>query len=197
MALVGLAGDTEKLTLEPDYGGIMSKRWLCFAAVAAVLAVTGCGTSKDSHSRATTSPQTSRVVASTTTTTTTPPPPLLNRRGENGEVVQQDGLVGSGSLTVINDDKSDVAVVVTNGDPKAPQATIYVQGNSRATLSGISGTYYVYLKSGTDWDQSALAFTRNRQFQKFDDSFDESSDWEVTLKPSIGGNASTSDVPAF
>ncbi|MEV6276181.1 hypothetical protein [Nocardia sp. NPDC051832] len=174
----------------------MSKRLLCVVAVAAALVAAGCGTSKDTSSRATTSPQTSRAVASTTKSTA-PPAPLLNRRAGNGEVVQQAGLVGAGNLTVINDDKSDVAVVVTNGDPKAPQATMYIQANSRATLSGIAGTYYVYLKSGTDWDQAALAFTRDRQFQKFDDSFDESSDWEVTLKPSIGGNASTSDVPAF
>ncbi|GAB2634953.1 hypothetical protein [Nocardia goodfellowii] len=137
------------------------------------------------------------MTAATSSTTTTPPAPLLNRRAENGQVVQQDGLVGAGSLTIINDDKSDVAVVVTNGDPKNPQATIYVQAHSRATLDGIAGTYFVYLKFGVDWDETTLMFTRDRQFQKFDDPFDAASDWEVTLKPSIAGNASTSDVPAF
>lgn len=106
-------------------------------------------------------------------------------------------MVGSGTLRIDNGNSKDFAVVVTNGDPKSPQATIYVQGNSEATLSGIAGTYYVYLKSGTDWDQATLGFTRDRDFQKFDDPFDANSDWELTLKPSIGGNASTSDVPAF
>ncbi|WP_067538232.1 hypothetical protein [Nocardia crassostreae] len=100
-------------------------------------------------------------------------------------------------MTIINDTNGDCAVVVTNSDPKAPQATIYVQGNSQATLDCIAGTYYVYLKYGTDWDQAALGFTRDRDFSKFDDSFDADSDWEIQLQPSIGGNASTSDVPAF
>jgi len=122
---------------------------------------------------------------------------VLNRRAENGQVVQQNGLAGSGTLRVINGNNADFAVMVTNGDPAAPQATIYVQGNSEATLSGIAGTYFVYMKSGVDWDGAALGFTRSRTFQKFDDPFDAESDWEITLQPSIGGNASTSDVPAF
>ncbi len=105
--------------------------------------------------------------------------------------------MGAGNLTIVNGNSSDFAVVVTNSDPKAPQATIYVQANSEATLSGIAGTYFVYLKSGTDWDDATLTFTRDRDFSKFDDPFDAGSDWEITLQPSIGGNASTSDVPAF
>ncbi|MFI9503455.1 hypothetical protein [Nocardia sp. NPDC052566] len=126
-----------------------------------------------------------------------PPPPLVNRRADNGEIVQQDGLVGPGELHIINDNTRDYAVVVTNGDPKAPQATIYVHGRSEATLSGIAGTYFVYLKSGIDWDQATLGFTRDRTFQKFNDPFDEESNWEIQLKPSPTGNARTSDVPPF
>ncbi|MEV6768782.1 hypothetical protein AB0N05_09175 [Nocardia sp. NPDC051030] len=131
------------------------------------------------------------------TTTTAPPPPVLNRRGEDGRVVQQSGLVGSGNLHIINDNSADCAIVVTNGNPSTPQATIYVWGNSEATLSGIAGTYFVYMKTGTDWDEGTLEFTRNRRFEKFDDPFDEQTDWDLSLKPSVTGNATTSDVPAF
>ncbi|WP_369639893.1 hypothetical protein [Nocardia sp. JMUB6875] len=171
---------------------------LAAAAMAAAALLAGCATAQDQARSTTTSTTTTTTTsASPVTTTTTSAAPLLNRRGENGEVVQQDGLVGSGTLRIINDDNKDFAVVVTNGDPKRPQATIYVQANSEATLNGIAGTYFVYLKSGTDWDQATLSFTRNRRFQKFDEPFDESTDWELGLKPSITGNATTSEVPAF
>lgn len=173
----------------------MFKRSVFVVAVIAVSAVVG-GCSESGLSSGGTSSAPS-VAVSAPVVPEVPSLPLLNRRAGNGEVVQQDGLVGAGTLTIDNGNSSDVAVVVANGNPAAPQATIYVQGNSQATLSGIDGSYYVYLKTGTDWDQATLSFTRDRQFQKFDDVFDAGSDWEITLKPSIGGNASTSDVPAF
>lgn len=177
----------------------MSKKqaWFTGAAVAAAVLLGGCGSSEGVLDYPTTRPQ-APVFSSLAPITPAPPPaPVLNRRAENGQVVQENGLVGSGTLRIINGNSEDFAVVVTNGDPAAPQATIYVQGDSEATLSGIAGTYFVYLKSGVDWDDAALGFTRSRNFQKFDDPFDAESDWEITLQPSIGGNASTSDVPAF
>ncbi|MFD4459869.1 hypothetical protein [Nocardia sp. NPDC058480] len=171
-----------------------NRQWYAASAIAVAVLVAGCGSSGESVDAA---PTSGSAKATTTVRTTTPAPPVLNRRGANGAVVQQDGLVGAGKLDIVNGNSDDFAVVVTNGDPKRPQATIYVQGNSNATLNGIDGTYYVYLKTGKDWDEAALAFTREREFQKFDDPFDGDSDWEITLQPSIGGNASTSDVPSF
>ncbi|MFD3702237.1 hypothetical protein ACFWUP_03760 [Nocardia sp. NPDC058658] len=167
-----------------------NRQWYAVSAIAAALLVGGCESGQSA------SPTSSKAKV-TTTTSTVPPAPLQNRRAENGAVVQQDGLVGAGTLEIENGNAGDVAVVVTNGDPKKPQATIYVQGNSNATLSGIDGTYYVYMKSGKDWDQATLGFTRDRDFSKFDDSFDGDSDWTITLQPSVTGNASTSDVPSF
>ncbi|MEU8899104.1 hypothetical protein [Nocardia sp. NPDC048505] len=175
----------------------MSKRlWVVAAVLVAALVTTGCGSTKHKSASSTT---TSRVSTSKATTpkSTAPPAPLLNRRGAHGSIVQQNGLNGRGTLRIENGNSADFAVVVTNRDPKTPQATIYVHGNSEATLDGIAGTYYVYLKTGTDWDQATLNFTRARQFQKFDDPFDANSSWEITLQPSVAGNASTSDVPAF
>ncbi len=173
--------------------------WLIGAAVvAAALALVGCGTSVDTTASTTTQRPSPFSTSRAPTTTPAPPPaPVLNRRAENGEVVQEAGLNGSGTLLINNGNSADFAVVVTNGSPNAPQATIYVQGNSEATLTGIAGTYFVYLKSGVDWDSATLGFTRSRTFQKFDDPFDAESDWEITLQPSLGGNASTSSVPAF
>ncbi|MFD0000290.1 hypothetical protein [Nocardia sp. NPDC127526] len=173
------------------------RSWFAVATIATAVLVSGCGSSTTTTSSPKTSPGSSVAASTTAKTSTAPAAPLLNRRAGNGEVVQENGLVGSGILTIVNDNSADYAIVVTNGDPKNPQATIYVQGNSQATLNGIAGTYYVYLKSGVDWDQATLNFTRDRDFSKFDDPFDADSDWEIELKPSIGGNASTSDVPAF
>ncbi|SFM46528.1 Uncharacterised protein [Nocardia asteroides] len=172
---------------------MMKRQLFVVVAVVGSVVLAGCEgggstSSAGTSSRSTTSASAAPVV---------PPAPVLNRRADNGEIVQQDGLSGAGTLRIDNGNSADFAVVVTNGNPAAPQAIIYVQGNSEATLSGIDGTYYVYLKTGTDWDQATLGFTRDRKFQKFDDPFDAGSDWEITLQPSIGGNASTSSVPAF
>jgi hypothetical protein len=170
-----------------------NRQWYAVSAIAAAVLVGGCESGQGVEA----APTGSSARVSTTVRATTPAAPVLNRRGENGAVVQQDGLVGAGKLDIVNGNSDDFAVVVTNGDPKQPQATIYVQGNASATLDGIDGTYYVYLKTGKDWDEATLGFTREREFQKFDDPFDGDSDWEITLQPSIGGNASTSDVPSF
>ncbi|WP_336086167.1 hypothetical protein [Nocardia sp. SSK8] len=170
----------------------MKKSVFVVAAVATAVVLSGCDDSTKSGSAATPSSTLAAPVVPSL-----PEIPALDRRADNGEVVQQDGLTGAGTLEIDNGNDVDCAIVVTNGDPKSPQATIYVRANSKATLSGIDGTYYVYMKSGKDWDQATLTFTRDQQFSKFDDSFDGGSDWEITLQKSIGGNASTSDVPAF
>ncbi|MFB7876853.1 hypothetical protein ACFC06_16485 [Nocardia sp. NPDC056064] len=173
--------------------GIIVKRSVfVVAAVSAAVVLSGC----DDTTKTGSAPTPSSTLAAPVVPSL-PDLPLLNRQAGNGEVVQQDGLTGAGSLDIDNGNDVDCAIVVTNGDPKSPQATIYVRANSKATLTGIEGTYYVYMKSGEDWDQATLSFTRDQQFSKFDDAFDGDSDWEITLQKSIGGNASTSDVPAF
>lgn len=125
------------------------------------------------------------------------PPAEQNRRADNGAVVERTGPRGPGRLVIRNGGGSDAVIAVVAGDPADPLAAVYVQASSSATLTGIRGDYQVYFKSGTDWDEQARTFTRDCQFQKFDDLFDGGSDWEVSITPSVTGNASSSDVGPF
>ncbi|WP_250285679.1 hypothetical protein [Frankia sp. CiP1_Cm_nod2] len=124
-------------------------------------------------------------------------PQITDRRAANGAVVQRSGRRGSGSLRIKNGDVTDVAVLVASGNPAEPQLTVYVRSNSNATVTGIAGTYWVYFKSGSDWDAARRGFTRDCSFEKFDDSFDPNANWEISLEKTSTGNATTSTVPAF
>lgn len=123
-------------------------------------------------------------------------PPVSSRRARNGEVVQRAGPRGRGRLVIKNGTGADVAVSAVTGDPSAPQATIYVHGGANATLTGLSGKYSVYFKSGADWDAGRRGFTRDCSFEKFDEPFDDRA-WEIQLEKTIGGNARSSTVPPF
>jgi hypothetical protein len=76
-----------------------------------------------------------------------------------------------------------------------------VAGNSY-TVSGVrDGTYQIFLTSGADWDAAAAGFSRICSYQKFADTFQftttsrQYTQWTITLKASVGGNARTDDVP--
>lgn len=131
------------------------------------------------------------------------PPPAApaaapeERRAGNGEVVLRNGVQGPGTLEINNGSAGDIAVSVALGDPSNPQVVVYVQASSKASVSGISGDYNVYFKSGKDWDAGRNGFTRDCSYEKFDDLFTGDSDWSIDLQASLAGNASTSDVPAF
>jgi hypothetical protein len=121
-----------------------------------------------------------------------------NRRAANGKIIQRAGPRGRGRLEITNGADSDFAVsVVTSGDPKKPQATIYVHAGAKATITGIAGTYEVYFKTGSDWDDARRSFTRGCAYEKFEQSFDQSSNWRISLEKSIAGNARTGEVPPF
>jgi hypothetical protein len=124
-------------------------------------------------------------------------PPVINGRGTNGDVLQRSGSRGPGTLKISNDGSSDVVIVVTTSSPKKPQASIYVRGNHDATLSGIRGDYWVYFKSGTDWDAANRRFTEDCSYEKYDDRFDGSFDWTISLARTPLGNAPTSETDAF
>ncbi len=124
-------------------------------------------------------------------------PQTSDRRAANGEIVQRAGRRGSGRLRINNSDVADVAVLMTSGNPSSPQVTVYVRSSSSATVTGIAGTYWVYFKSGSNWDAAHRGFTRDCSFEKFDLPFDQASDWEISLEKASAGNATTSTVPPF
>jgi hypothetical protein len=124
-------------------------------------------------------------------------PPAQDRRAANGQIIQRTGARGSGRLEITNGTSEDFAVSVVIGDPAKPQVMVYVWAGSKATVTRIAGTYQVYLKSGSDWDPQLRGFTGNCAFEKFDESFDQGSDWEISLQKTVVGNARTSTVPAF
>ncbi|MBB4679396.1 hypothetical protein [Crossiella cryophila] len=124
-------------------------------------------------------------------------PAEQSRQAKNGEVVHRSGPKGRARLEISNDGDGDVAVSAVVGKPDNPRATIYVRAKSKATLSSLAGTYEVYFKTGTDWDGKRRGFTRDCAYQKFDQSFSGNAHWQITLTPVIGGNASTTKIPAF
>jgi hypothetical protein len=121
-----------------------------------------------------------------------------NRRAANGKIIQRAGPRGRGRLEITNGADADFAVsAVSGGDPKKPQVTIYVRAGATATITGISGTYEVFFKTGADWDDGRRGFTRGCSYEKFEQPFDQSSNWRISLEKSIAGNARTDDVPPF
>lgn len=124
-------------------------------------------------------------------------PPNQNRQGVNGQVLQRSGPRGNGRLQITNDSDSDAVVVVSTAGPKKPQASIYVRSGAKATLTGIRGTYSVYVKTGRDWDASRRQCTGSCHYESFLQFFDQRSNWKISLGKRKDGNALTNEVPAF
>ncbi|MFI5691785.1 hypothetical protein ACIA58_08085 [Kribbella sp. NPDC051586] len=124
-------------------------------------------------------------------------PAVIAGRGENGDVFQRSGPRGSGSLEITNAG-DDVVIVIATSNPRKPEASIYVRGNKSARLTGIrSQDYWVYFKSGTNWDAKNHRFTEGCSYQKFDDIFDGSYNWTISLAKTPLGNASSSETESF
>jgi hypothetical protein len=124
-------------------------------------------------------------------------PAVIAGRGENGDVFQRSGPRGSGSLEIKNAG-DDVVIVIAGSNPRQPQASIYVRANKTATLNGIrSQDYWVYFNSGTSWDAKNHRFTEDCSYQKFDDVFDGSYNWTISLAKTPLGNASSSETESF
>lgn len=125
-------------------------------------------------------------------------PPMRNRRGTNGKVLERNGKRGPGQLRISNGSEEDAVVaVVSGGDAEHPRASIYVRAGSSATLTGLSGTYSVYFKTGYDWDAKLGGFTRGCEYESFLELFTPESNWKIDLRKTEKGNALTSQVPAF
>ncbi len=121
------------------------------------------------------------------------------QRPSNGDVIVRSGTRGSGRLQVENGTAQDVAVSIVNDGqaPSKPHIMMFVQAKKTATVSRIGGKYHIYYKTGKDWNAKRRQFSSDCSFAKFDQGFGKNEGWKIGLKPSIGGNATTSDVDAF
>ncbi|WP_405012829.1 hypothetical protein [Kitasatospora sp. NBC_01539] len=127
--------------------------------------------------------------------------PVENRALENGAFVRKGRADGHGELTVDNGGGGDAVLTLVRGSDTA--YSFYVAKGRTAKVTGIrDGAYDVYFTGGSDWDAGTKRFTRDCSFTKFDDGLDFAttsrtySTWKLSLRPVVGGNASTTHVPA-
>jgi len=122
------------------------------------------------------------------------------RRLGNGAYVKRT-RGGSGQMKISNGESIDKVVSLVPAGSKAAATTVYVRGKSSHTVSGVKdGTYRIYVTLGVDWDSSQRRFTRKCGFAQFADPLKFATTsrtytiWTITLKPTAGGNARTTDV---
>ncbi|MET9482249.1 hypothetical protein [Streptomyces sp. NPDC006638] len=127
-----------------------------------------------------------------------------HRRLGNNTLVKDRRQGGLGRLVIKNGTSSDAVVTLTEG--RRTNFTVYIRKGSDAGVRRVAdGRYTVYFASGTDWSASKRSFTRDCSFQKFDDTADfhtrqvsggtQYTILTFSLEKSIGGNATTSEVP--
>ncbi|MDX3854581.1 hypothetical protein [Streptomyces sp. AK02-01A] len=127
-----------------------------------------------------------------------------NRRLGNGSFVKDGRGSGLGRLTIKNSTDSDTVVSLTRGERTA--FTVYIRKGSSTTVRRVrDGSYSVYFTAGADWNSSKRSFTRDCSFEKFDDKADfrtvqvsggtQYTVLTFSLAKTIGGNATTSEVP--
>ncbi|WP_329459425.1 hypothetical protein [Streptomyces sp. NBC_01497] len=128
----------------------------------------------------------------------------LHRRLANGHFVKDSRRSGLGRLTIDNNTASDAVISVNKGS--SVSFMIYVRGHGKTTVGGVrNGSYTVYFTTGSDWNAGRTSFTRDCQFQKFDDkasfhtrSVSGGTQYDVltfSLALTAFGNATASDVP--
>ncbi|AVT40343.1 hypothetical protein [Plantactinospora sp. BB1] len=123
-----------------------------------------------------------------------------NRRLSNGAYIKR-VRSGQGQLKIENGGSSDAVINLVLGSAKTPTVSVYVRAKGKHTVSSVKdGTYRIYMTGGKDWDARAKAFSRNCNFQRFEDTFkftttsSQYTIWTITLTPVAGGNAQTSEV---
>jgi hypothetical protein len=128
--------------------------------------------------------------------------PAQNRRLNNGQWIKKGNRGGSGKLKIDNTGSpADAAISVTPVNSKAAAFTVYVRAGATFTVSGVrDGNYQIFLTSGNDWDPGIHGFAFKCDFSKFADTFQftttrsQYTQWTITLKASVGGNAQTDTV---
>jgi hypothetical protein len=127
-------------------------------------------------------------------------PKVITTRPANGSFVKQAGKHGLGKLKIKNSGSDMTISLVPAKGRKTPLFTVYVRGKSSYTVTRVSpGNYQIYYASGAGWNPSRKGFTSKCAFSKFDDTFlfkgyPIIDTWQITMTPTLGGNATTSDV---
>lgn len=120
-----------------------------------------------------------------------------DRRLGNGSYLKRT-RGGLGQLKIENG-STDTVVSIVRG--KTTVTRVYVRAKATVTVRGVrDGTYHIYMTSGKDWDDRFKAFSRDCQFERFDDSLKFTTTsrtytiWTISLRPVPGGNAHISPV---
>ncbi|MGW1375832.1 hypothetical protein ACWD6P_16380 [Streptomyces sp. NPDC002446] len=127
-----------------------------------------------------------------------------HRRLANGAFIRDGSRGGLGRLTINNGTRTDA--VVTLAQSKRTAFSVYIRKGSSTTIRSVnSGSYTVYFTTGVDWNGAKRSFTRECNFEKFDDKANfrtvrvaggtQYTVLTFTLNKVIGGNATTSEVP--
>jgi hypothetical protein len=127
-----------------------------------------------------------------------------NRRLGNGTVIKNGGRGGLGKLKLRNGSGSDTVISLARG--KQTVLSVYIRRSENVDLSNFTdGTYTVYFATGQDWDSRQRTFSRGCAYEKFDDPAKfrtvrvsggtQYSILTFSLQKTVGGNATTSEVP--
>jgi hypothetical protein len=126
-----------------------------------------------------------------------------SRRLANGSFVRSGGRGARGSLSIGNGGSDDAVITLARG--KRPVYSVYVRKDKKYQVTGVrDGTYQVFFSTGDDWDPGTKSFSRNCEFEQFEDSLSfrttysatmiRWSKWTISLQPVAGGTARTSEV---
>jgi hypothetical protein len=124
------------------------------------------------------------------------------RRPVSGAMIRKGPPSGNGALVIDNGGTQDAVVSLVK---KKPIFSVYLRKGAKRTVSQIpDGTYRLYFTSGSAWDTTARAFSRNCSFVRFDDTitfrtvraatYTSLPRWRITLQPVVGGTARTRDI---
>jgi hypothetical protein len=123
-----------------------------------------------------------------------------SRAANTGAIVAGGVKHGLGQLTITNGGDTDATVGLVAGQG-APLVTVYMGHGGTFTLHHVpDGTYTIYVTGGDDWDGGARLFSRDCDFEQFDQTMDftttstEYTTYTITLTPVAGGNASETSV---
>jgi hypothetical protein len=123
------------------------------------------------------------------------------RQPGNGTFVKTGGRSGSGHLEIDNrGSKSDAVVGLVGQGTTNVVFSVYVRAGAKYTVTGVrNGTYGIYVTMGVDWDPDAGGFSRNCNYNKFDESITYAATatryqiWQITLE-FVSGNGGTGTV---